>query len=40
MVTHGSESYYVIGEGLLTSFAQACPVCEGRGVVVDHSIIE
>jgi ribonuclease E len=29
-----------IGEGLLTSFAQACPVCEGRGLVVDHSIIE
>jgi ribonuclease E len=29
-----------IGEGLLTSFAQACPVCEGRGVVVDHSIID
>jgi ribonuclease E len=29
-----------IGEGLLTSFAQACPMCEGRGVVVDHSIIE
>jgi ribonuclease E len=29
-----------IGEGLLTSFAEACPVCEGRGVIVDHSIIE
>ena len=29
-----------IGEGLLTSFAQSCPMCEGRGVVVDHSIIE
>jgi ribonuclease E len=29
-----------IGEGLLTSFAQACPMCEGRGVIVDHSIIE
>ncbi len=28
-----------IGEGLLTSFADACPMCEGRGVVVDHSII-
>jgi ribonuclease E len=29
-----------IGEGLLTSFAEACPMCEGRGVVVDHSVIE
>jgi ribonuclease E len=29
-----------IGEGLLTSFAEVCPICEGRGVVVDHSIIE
>jgi ribonuclease E len=29
-----------IGEGLLTSFAQACPVCEGRGLIVDHSVIE
>jgi ribonuclease E len=29
-----------IGEGLLTSFAQVCPMCEGRGLVVDHSIIE
>jgi len=29
-----------IGEGLLTSFAQSCPMCEGRGVIVDHSIIE
>jgi ribonuclease E len=29
-----------IGEGLLTSFADACPMCEGRGVVVDHSIID
>ncbi len=29
-----------IGEGLLTSFAHVCPMCEGRGVIVDHSIIE
>jgi Ribonuclease G/E len=29
-----------IGEGLLTSFAQACPMCEGRGRDRDHSIIE
>jgi ribonuclease E len=29
-----------IGEGLLTSFAGACPECEGRGVLVDHSLLE
>jgi ribonuclease E len=29
-----------IGEGLLTSFAETCPMCEGRGVVVDHTLIE
>ncbi len=28
-----------IGEGLLTAFAQTCPSCEGRGLVVDHSLI-
>ena len=28
-----------IGEGLLTAFADTCPNCEGRGVVVDHSLI-
>jgi len=28
-----------IGEGLLTSFASTCPTCEGRGVVVDHTLI-
>ncbi len=28
-----------IGEGLLTAFAQTCPNCEGRGLVVDHSLI-
>jgi len=28
-----------IGEGLLTEFADPCPHCEGRGVVVDHSLI-
>ena len=25
-----------IGEGLLTSFADPCPMCEGRGVIIDH----
>jgi ribonuclease E len=28
-----------IGEGLLTAFAQTCPNCDGRGLVVDHSLI-
>jgi ribonuclease E len=27
-----------IGEGLLTAFADPCPHCEGRGVVVDHTL--
>ncbi len=29
-----------IGEGLLTSFTGVCPECEGRGVLVDHSLLE
>ena len=28
-----------IGEGLLTAFAETCPNCEGRGLVVDHTLI-
>ncbi|QYG92526.1 Rne/Rng family ribonuclease [Iamia sp. SCSIO 61187] len=28
-----------IGEGLLESFAQGCPHCEGRGVVLDTSLL-
>ena len=28
-----------IGEGLLTSFADQCQVCLGRGVVVDHELL-
>jgi ribonuclease E len=28
-----------IGEGLLTAFAHTCPDCDGRGLVVDHSLI-
>jgi ribonuclease G len=28
-----------IGEGLLTAFAHTCPNCDGRGLVVDHSLI-
>ncbi|MEN9506599.1 MAG: hypothetical protein RI958_2525 [Actinomycetota bacterium] len=28
-----------IGEGLLTNFAEHCPNCEGRGVVVDHALL-
>jgi ribonuclease E len=29
-----------IGEGLLTSFAQHCPNCDGRGVVVDLALLD
>ena len=29
-----------IGEGLLTEFSQICPDCEGRGVLVDHTLLE
>jgi ribonuclease E len=29
-----------IGEGLLTNFADQCPACEGRGVVIDHALLE
>ncbi len=29
-----------IGEGLLTEFSEQCPDCEGRGVVVDYSMLE
>jgi ribonuclease E len=29
-----------IGEGLLTEFSETCPDCEGRGVLVDHSLLE
>ena len=28
-----------IGEGLLESFANQCPSCVGRGVLIDHSLI-
>jgi ribonuclease E len=29
-----------IGEGLLTEFSETCPDCEGRGVLVDHSMLD
>ena len=29
-----------IGEGLLTEFSEQCPDCTGRGVVVDHSLLD
>ena len=29
-----------IGEGLLTNFADQCPNCEGRGVLIDHALLE
>jgi ribonuclease E len=29
-----------IGEGLLTEYSGICPDCEGRGVVVDYSLLE
>ena len=28
-----------IGEGLLVNFADQCPNCEGRGVVIDHALL-
>ena len=28
-----------IGEGLLTSFADSCPNCAGRGVLIDHELL-
>ena len=28
-----------IGEGLLTNFADHCPNCDGRGVVIDHALL-
>jgi ribonuclease E len=29
-----------IGEGLLTNFADPCPMCDGRGVVIDHALLD
>ena len=29
-----------IGEGLLTEFSERCPDCDGRGVVVDHGLLD
>ena len=29
-----------IGEGLLANFADQCPNCEGRGVLIDHALLE
>jgi ribonuclease E len=29
-----------IGEGLLTEYSEICPDCDGRGVVVDYSLLE
>ena len=29
-----------IGEGLLVNFADQCPNCEGRGVLIDHALID
>jgi ribonuclease E len=29
-----------IGEGLLTEFSELCPECEGRGVIVDHALLD
>jgi ribonuclease E len=29
-----------IGEGLLTEFSAICPNCEGRGVIVDHALLD
>jgi ribonuclease E len=29
-----------IGEGLLTEFSEICPNCDGRGVIVDHALLD
>ena len=29
-----------IGEGLLTEFSEICPDCEGRGVQIDHTLLD
>ncbi len=29
-----------IGEGLLVNFADECPECQGRGVLIDHALLE
>ncbi len=29
-----------IGEGLLVNFADQCPNCEGRGVMIDHALLD
>ncbi len=29
-----------IGEGLLTEFSETCPDCEGRGVRIDHTMLD
>jgi ribonuclease E len=29
-----------IGEGLLVNFADQCPNCAGRGVIIDHALLE
>ena len=29
-----------IGEGLLTEFSTVCATCEGRGVIVDHALLD
>ena len=29
-----------IGEGLLVNFADQCPTCQGRGMVIDHALLE
>ena len=29
-----------IGEGLLVNFADQCPNCDGRGVIIDHALLE
>jgi ribonuclease E len=29
-----------VSEGLVESFSEICPHCEGRGILIDHSLYE
>ena len=37
---HQKVEELMVREGLLTEYSEQCPDCEGRGVVVDYSLLE